>query len=67
VSDREAMKEALRILTKREYGDLRWQVTDACDILRARLAAPEPVTDEGKNKGLTRAIKLAQNIRGTKQ
>ena len=42
MSDREAMREALRLLTKREYGDLRWQVTDACDILRARLAAPGP-------------------------
>jgi hypothetical protein len=41
MSDREAMKEALRLLTKRESGDLRWQVTDACDILRAALAAPD--------------------------
>ena len=40
MSDREAMKEALRLLTKQESGDLRWQVTDACDILRAHLAAP---------------------------
>ena len=35
--DRKAMKEALRILTKPESGDLRWQVSDACDILRTAL------------------------------
>tara|TARA_R110000868_G_scaffold406132_1_gene686296 strand:+ start:210 stop:527 length:318 start_codon:yes stop_codon:yes gene_type:complete len=40
VSDREAMKEALRLLTKCAGVSRLWQVTDACDILRARLAAP---------------------------
>lgn len=42
MSDREAMKEALRLLTKCAGVSRLWQVTDACDILRARLAAPEP-------------------------
>ena len=40
MSDREAMKEALRLLTKCAGVSRLWQVTDACDILRARLAAP---------------------------
>ena len=45
MSDREAMKEALRLLTKCAGVSRLWQVTDACDILRAALAAPkqEPV------------------------
>lgn len=42
MSDREAMKEALRLLTKCAGVSRLWQVTDACDILRAALAAPRP-------------------------
>jgi hypothetical protein len=61
MSDREAMKEALRLLTKQESGDLRWQVSDACDILRARLAAPrpEPVAFDFR-KAFRRAFDLGQ-------
>ena len=59
MSDRAAMKEALRLLTKRESGVLRWQVTDACDILRAALAAPrpEPVLPEAITCGMPFVIK----------
>ena len=42
MSDREAMKEALRLLTKCAGVSRLWQVTDACDILRTHLAAPRP-------------------------
>ena len=53
--DRKAMKEALRILTKPESGDLRWQVSDACDILRTALrtalAAPRPEPEPVRHPG----------------
>ena len=42
-----AMKEAFRILTKPESGDLRWQVSDACDILRTAIRTAPPATHPG--------------------
>lgn len=46
--DRKAMNEALRILLKRESGDLRWQVSDACDILRTAVRKPLAAPSENK-------------------
>ena len=58
-----AMKEAFRILTKPESGYLRWQVSDACDILRtairtaqSALAAEQPKTPAWCMDGLAATL-----------